>query len=369
MAAENLSRAGYKIDIYDQRPSPARKFLMAGRGGLNITHSEPFEKFITRYGEAAEFLRPALEHFTPDDLRNWCAELGEETFIGTSGRVFPKSFKASPLLRAWLARLQTNGVTFHYNFKWTGQDMGADITILSLGGASWPRLGSDGNWTKILEDRDIRINPLRPANCGFTTNWSPVFSGKFAGTPVKPVALSHNGQSVQAEIMITQAGVEGGGIYALSKSIRTAIEHHGQTTLTLDLKPNATVEHIAALLNKPRGRDSFSNYLRKALSLSPVAIGLLQEDRDVSHLSRSDLAQRIKSYPLALTGTASIDRAISTAGGIALDEIDKNFMLKKWPHTYVVGEMLDWEAPTGGYLLQGTFSMACWLASCIIKEG
>lgn len=362
MAAEKLAERGFGVTVYDHRPTPARKFLMAGRGGLNITHSEPFEKFITRYDDAADFLRPALEHFTPQNLRDWCTGYGEETFVGSSGRVFPKSFKASPLLRAWLKKLQTLGVKFHFNTEWTGQDMGTDITILALGGASWPRLGSDGHWTKILADKNIKINPFRPANCGFTVNYSDIFKKKFSGTPVKPLRLTHNHQSIQAEMMITKTGVEGGGIYALSKSIRTAIEQNGQTTITLDFKPDTDTSTISTSLKKPRGRDSFSNYLRKTLSLSPVAIGLLQEDRNIQNLSSDELTDRIKSYPLRLTGTASIDRAISSAGGIALDEVDSNFMLKKWPNTYAIGEMLDWEAPTGGYLLQASFSMAVYLA-------
>jgi uncharacterized flavoprotein (TIGR03862 family) len=365
MAAETLAKRGFKVTVYDHKPSPARKFLMAGRGGLNITHSEPFEKFLTRYGEAEKFLRNPLESFTPENLRDWCHELGEETFIGTSGRVFPKSFKASPLLRAWLKRLDDLGVTFHYNFEWTGQDMGTDITILALGGASWPRLGSDGHWTKILEDKGIKINPFRPANCGFTCHWSDIFKQKFAGHPLKSIALTHDNQTIYGEIMVTQNGVEGGGIYALSKPIRTAIEKNKSTTLYLDFKPNFSEIQIQKILNAPRGRDSFPNYLRKTMGLSPVMIGLLQEDRNITNLSRTELAQRMKSYPIELTATANIDRAISSAGGIALDELTNNFELKKMPNTYAIGEMLDWEAPTGGYLLQASFSMAVWVGKNI----
>lgn len=365
MAAETLVKRGFQVSIYDHRPSPARKFLMAGRGGLNITHSENFDKFITRYSDAADKLRPALENFTPQDLQNWCHELGEETFIGTSGRVFPKSFKASPLLRAWLSRLQNAGVIFHYNYEWTGQDMNTDITILALGGASWPRLGSDGHWTKYLGERGITINPLRPSNCGFTTNWSDFFKNKYAGQPLKPVILKHGENILQAEMMITQTGVEGGGIYAFSKSIRDAIDKNGTTTVALDLKPSLDQAMVERMLNTPRGRDSFSNYMRKVLGLSPVTIGLLNEDRNIANLSRKELAARIKSYPLTLNGIADIDRAISSAGGIALDEIDENFQLKKMSNTYAIGEMLDWEAPTGGYLLQATFSMAVWVGTHI----
>lgn len=365
MAAETLAKRGFQVTIYDHKPTPARKFLMAGRGGLNITHSEPIDKFMARYGEAAETLRPAIEHFTPQHLRDWCLDLGEETFIGTSGRVFPKSFKASPLLRAWLTRLQNLGVTFHYNFEWTGQQMDADITILAMGGASWPRLGSDGHWTKYLAEQGVTINPFRPANCGFTTKWSDIFKSKYAGQPLKNTNLMHEKNTIQGEMMITQNGVEGGGIYALSKSIRAGLDANGSTILTLDFKPKITEDMIAKMLNAPRGRDSFSNYLRKVLALSPVAIALLNEDRHIANLSRIDLAARIKSYPILITGIADIDRAISTAGGIALNEIDENFQLKKMSNIYAIGEMLDWEAPTGGYLLQATFSMAVWVGTHI----
>jgi uncharacterized flavoprotein (TIGR03862 family) len=365
MAAETLAKRGFQVTVYDHKPSPARKFLMAGRGGLNITHSEPLDKFLARYGEAANTLRPAIENFTPQNLRDWCHDLGEETFIGTSGRVFPQSFKASPLLRAWLTRLQNSGVKFHYNFEWTGQDMGADITILALGGASWPKLGSDGNWASILQKNNISINPFRPANCGFTTKWSDIFKSKYAGQPLKNTNLMHGKNTIQGEMMITQNGVEGGGIYALSNSIRAGLDADGSTILKLDFKPKITEDMIAKMLNAPRGRDSFSNYLRKVLALSPVAIALLNEDRNIANLSRAELAARIKSYPITINGIADIDRAISTAGGIALTEIDENFQLKKMTGTYVIGEMLDWEAPTGGYLLQATFSMAVWVGKNI----
>lgn len=365
MAAETLANRGFKVVVYDHKPSPARKFLLAGRGGLNITHSEPFEKFMTCYGEASEFLRPSLENFAPQNLCDWCHELGEETFIGTSGRVFPKSFKASPLLRAWLKKLDDLGVKFEYNFKWVGQDMPSDITVLALGGASWAKLGSDGNWTKILEKKGIKVTPFRPANSGFICNWSDIFKQKFAGHPIKSITLTHDNQTIHGEIMVTQNGVEGGGIYALSKSIRIAIENKKITTLTLDLKPNISETQIEKILNTIRTRDSFSNYLRKTLGLSPVMIGLLQEDRNITNLSRTELAQRIKSFPLHLTATANIDRAISSAGGISFDELTENFELRKMPNTYAIGEMLDWEAPTGGYLLQASFSMAVWVGKNI----
>lgn len=361
MVAEVLAARGFKVDVYDQRPSPARKFLMAGRGGLNITHSEPFEQFISRYGEATDFLRPALEAFSPADLRAWCEGLGEETFVGSSGRVFPKSFKASPLLRAWLARLNSLGVSIHYNFKWQGETLDVDYTILSLGGASWPRLGSDGHWTDILRAKGVEIVNFRPANCGFLHQWSDVFQDKFAGQPLKSIGLSHDGKSLIGEAMISKLGIEGSVIYALSKSLRQAIERQGKAMLFLDFKPDTSLEKLTDDLSKGRGRDSFSNYLRKSIHLSSVAIGLLQEDREVSQLSVRALAELIKAYEIELTGTAGLERAISSAGGIALHEVDANFQLKKWPGVYAIGEMLDWEAPTGGYLLQATFSMAVYL--------
>ena len=238
MAAEKLAKAGFAVTVYDQRPSPARKLLMAGIGGLNITHSEPFDHFLSRYGEAAEFLRPALEHFTPDDLRAWCAALGEDTFVGSSGRVFPKSFKASPLLRAWLRRLDMLGVRFVFSHTWRGEDIGSDATILALGGASWPRLGSDGQWIPLLESKGIHITPFRPANCGFVTTWSPLFAQKFAGQPVKSVDLTHGGHTRRSEFLIDKNGIEGSGVYALSRTIRDDITATGHTTLMINLKPD-----------------------------------------------------------------------------------------------------------------------------------
>ncbi len=240
--------------------------------------------------------------------------------------------------------------------------MGTDFTILAMGGASWPRLGSDAAWTKILAERGVKIHSFRPANCGFTSSCSDIFHHKFAGTPIKSVVITHGTNTIQGEIMVTQTGVEGGGIYALSRFIRDAIDADGQASITLDLKPDTSLEKLKTFLNKPRGRDSFSNYLRKIISLSPVVIGLLQEDRHIQNLSKDALARRIKSYPMVLNGVAPIDRAISSAGGIARDELTDNFMLKKMPQNYAIGEMIDWEAPTGGYLLQASFSMAVYLS-------
>lgn len=370
MAAEKLSAAGIPVTIYERMPTAGRKFLMAGRGGLNLTHSEPLEKFLTRYGTASDFLSPLINEFSSNDLRAWCEDLGQETFTGSSGRVFPKTMKASPLLRAWLARLQAVGVEIKYGHTWQGWDgnqlifSAADgvhkvkpaAALLALGGASWPKLGSDGSWVDILKAQGVDIAALRPANCGFTVPWSPIFRQKYAGQPVKPVMLTCGDESVQGEIMVTQTGIEGGAVYALSSAIRNEIEQKGKVEVTLDLRPDITLEDMQQRLKKPRGRDSVSNHLRKAGGLSPVAIGLVNE---VLHQRKgAELARLVKALPLTLTGTSGLERAISTAGGIRLSEINDNFMLKKIPGMFVAGEMLDWEAPTGGYLLQATFSTA-----------
>jgi uncharacterized flavoprotein (TIGR03862 family) len=382
MAAEVLASNGHNVTIYDRMPTLGRKFLMAGRGGLNLTHSEPLETFITRYGNAAAWIAPYINAFTPTDLRNWCEGLGQETFIGSSGRVFPKSMKASPLLRAWLARLNQLGVKFAPNHTWQGWENGslkftnaeqkapykaeADTTLLALGGASWPRLGSNGGWVKILEEQGIKISPLLPANCGFVTSWSEYFSSRFAGTPLKAVTISHNKNSQQGDIMITANGLEGGAIYALSSSIRKAIIKNGKTEITIDLRP---IMSEAALVKKlsVRGKQSFSNYLRKA-GFSPVIISLLHEIIPPEKLNNPEiLAATIKALPITLTAINSIERAISTAGGIALSSINNDLMLTAKPGVFVTGEMLDWEAPTGGYLLQGCFSTAIVSANGILQ--
>ncbi len=376
MAAEILAAAGVSVTVFERMPTAARKFLMAGRGGLNLTHSEPLDKFLTRYGTAQEFLTPYIRNFTPDNLRAWCEGLGQETYVGSSGRVFPKAMKASPLLRAWLSRLQESGVTIHYGRTWTGwsgdtltfdngQTCTADAVMLALGGASWPKLGSDGGWVNILSSGQVAVTPLRPANCGFTVPWSPIFRARFAGQPVKPVVLSCGDKNVQGEIMLTEKGIEGGAVYALSSFIRKEIETKGKTVVTLDLRPDISLLDLQARLKKPRGRDSLSNHLRKAGGLSAAAIGLVNE---ILHQRKgADPAVLVKALPLTLTGTTGIDRAISSAGGIALDEVTPDFMLKKLPGVFVAGEMLDWEAPTGGYLLQATFSTAVQAANGILS--
>ncbi len=367
MAAEVLAGAGRAVVVYDHMRSPARKLLIAGRGGLNLTHSEDFETFLSRYGEATARLRGAIEAFSPAALRAWCEGLGQATFVGSSGRVFPVGMKASPLLRAWLRRLDGLGVRFALRRRWTGwdeagrllfADAGGDserveaaATLLALGGASWPRLGSDGGWGDLLAGRGVVVQPLRPANCGFVVPWSESFAAKFAGTPLKPVTLSFAGRSLQGEVMITARGLEGGAVYALSAALREAIADIGSATLTLDLRPGLSLAELSRRLATPRGSQSLSTYLRKAGGLSPVAIGLLRE----AGVDTPD-PKAIKALPVRLTATASIERAISSAGGVAFSQLDAGFMLRALPGVFVAGEMLDWEAPTGGYLLQGCFS-------------
>lgn len=346
MAAEILATAGHKGTIHDHMPAPARKFLLAGRGGLNLTHSEPLDAFLERYGEAQSFLEPAIRAFPPEALIGWANGLGIETFVGTSGRVFPKQMKASPLLRAWLRRLDGLGVTLVTRSRWQGFD--GTPTILALGGASWPQLGSDAAWLPLFAAKGITVHPFKPANSRFLVHWSPVFRAKFAGTPVKNVALTYAGKRVRGELMISQEGIEGGAIYALSKGLREKPGH----PVMIDFRPDLTEDVLAQRLQKPRGKDSLSNYLRKVAGLSPVAINLLRETGTAPD------ARGIKAMPLKLERPAGLARAISSAGGVAREEVDEHFQLHKAPLTYCVGEMLDWEAPTGGYLLQACFSTA-----------
>jgi hypothetical protein len=359
MAAETMAASGLSVTIFERMPSLGRKFLMAGRGGLNITHAEPAQKFLSRYGAAAGWMAPYIEAFSPEALRVWCDGLGQPTYVGSSGRVFPTAMKASPLLRAWLKRLEGQGVKFVTRAQWTGWDeqgqlrfadgsnFAAAATVLALGGASWPRLGSDGGWAALLPD--VAITPLRPANCGFISNWSAHFAQRFAGQPLKRISLACAGQSVQGELMITAEGVEGGAIYALSALARELIVRDGAAELHIDLRPDMSPEALTARL-AGGGRESLSNILRKRAGLSPVAIGLVQEAKHAG--LDLPLATLIKAFPLRLTATAGLARAISTAGGIAFEELDQNLMLRRHPTVFAAGEMLDWEAPTGGYLLQ-----------------
>src|ERR1700726_3338163 len=376
MAAEVLASGGAGVTVYDAMASAGRKLLMAGRGGLNLTHSEPLPEFLKRYGEAMPQLAPAISAFPPDALRQWSDALGQPTFVGSSGRVFPKAFKASPLLRAWLRRLDSMGVQFALRHRWTGWDdngrlsfqapngqSAVDIsaTVLALGGASWPRLGSDGAWVDTLAAKSVSVTRLRPANCGFTVAWSDIFRARFEGQPLKAAALSVGAHTVRGEAMITRTGIEGGAIYALSADLREAIENSGQATLHVALRPDFEMSELTARLSAPRGKQSFSNWLRKAAHLSPVAIGLLQEaaiasGAVLSSLSVASLAGLINDVPIKLSGVAPIARAISTAGGISFDELDADFMIRRLPGVFAAGEMLDWEAPTGGYLLQACFA-------------
>lgn len=382
MAAELLSAAGRNVTVYDRMPSVARKLLIAGRGGLNLTHSEPFERFVARYGGATPMLRPILETFPPQALIDWAEGLGQPTFAGSSGRVFPKTMKASPLLRAWLARLTAQNVTIKTRHEWRGWDAqgrlvfdhgGAVVTaepsatVLALGGASWPRLGSNGAWSDILKARGVSVSPLRPSNCGFTAAWSEPFR-RFEGEPLKGIALSFSGQTARGEATITRAGIEGGAVYALSAPLRDAIAREGRVTVSVDLRPDMSQADVAAKLARPRGSDSFSNFLRKALALSPVAISLLREAHGTQLATDARaLVAQIKSAPLVLTGTTPIERAISTAGGVAFAAVDETLVLRAVPNVYAVGEMLDWEAPTGGYLLQATFATAVHAARAILR--
>lgn len=358
MAAERLAAGGVAVTVFDRMPSPARKLLMAGVGGLNLTHSEPLPELLDRYGMAAPRLTSAITAFPPDALRAWCAALGQPTFVGSSGRVFPAAMKASPLLRAWLARLDTQGVRFRVRHRWLGwNEAGAlqfdppaeasGATVLALGGASWPRLGSDGSWTSALPPSVIE--PFRPANCGFVVGWSEHFRSRFAGVPLKRITLEHAGRHVTGDTTITSAGIQGGPFYALGAGIRDAIGATGIARVSIDLRPDLSVMALVTRLSAPRRAQSWSNFLRKAAGLSPASIALLRECTGPAEAT----AQTIKAMPLVLTGTTGLDRAISTAGGVRLDAL-ADWSLR--PGVFLAGEMLDWEAPTGGYLLQAAFS-------------
>lgn len=372
MAAEQLAAAGCRVTVYDRMPSVGRKFLLAGRGGLNLTHSEDPDAFLARYAEAAPALASMVRAFPPSALRDWAAELGEPTFVGSSGRVFPKSFKATPLLRAWLRRLGRAGVVMHTRHQIagfgadgrpiihdaTGQpvQVEADVVVLALGGASWPRLGSTGHWVDMLAARGISVRPLVASNCGFESAWSDMFSARFAGTPLKPVALSFGGREVRGEAMVTAQGLEGGAIYALSAVLRDAIAAEGEAVLNIDLRPDLDVDGLAQRLSRPRAGQSAATFLRKAAGLQPVAVALLREVSRELPADAEALARLIKAVPVRLTAPRPIERAISSAGGVRFSECDGGLMLSRLPGVFVCGEMLDWEAPTGGYLLQACFA-------------
>lgn len=384
MAAERLAAAGCDVTVYEAMPTPARKFLMAGRGGLNITHSAPAERFVQAYGEHAADIASALDVFPPAATIAWLHDLGIETFTGSSGRVFPRSMKASPVLRAWLGRLERLGVRLAVRHRWIGfagdgrllierpdetvTALNPDATVLALGGASWPRLGATGAWAATLAAEGIDVAPLRPANCGITIAWSPRFAKAFAGTPLKRIAVTVDGDTVRGEAIITARGLEGGAIYAIARRVRdlssdpSSRGNQSSVQISLDLRPDESEARLTQRLSVPRGRQSTSTYLRKSLRLDPVSIGLLHEaiHQGAGTLvsAPQDIAARVKAVSLTATGVAGLDRAISTAGGVRFHGLDGSLMLEARPGVFVAGEMLDWEAPTGGFLLQATLATA-----------
>ncbi|MDD3528915.1 MAG: TIGR03862 family flavoprotein [Gallionellaceae bacterium] len=367
MAAEVLSGHGIQVDLYDAMPSVGRKFLMAGKGGLNLTHSEPLDAFLARYGARRAEIEPLIRAFGPDELRAWANGLGVDTFVGSSGRVFPAEMKAAPLLRAWLHRLRAAGVRFHVRHRWLGWDaagrlsfdtpdgettVAADTTVLALGGGSWARLGSDGAWLPVLLGQGIAVAPLKPANCGFEAGWSDHFRDRFAGQPVKSVAVTFAGETRKGEFVVTEHGVEGSLVYAYSARLRDAIERDGAATFELDLLPDWPADRVLAEVVRPRGSRSLSSHLQSRLGLAGVKAGLLREclARD-AFADPARLAAAIKALPVRVLAPRPIDEAISTAGGVAFAALDKGLMLRDLPGVFCAGEMLDWEAPTGGYLL------------------
>lgn len=384
MAAEVLSRAGVKVDLYDAMPSVGRKFLIAGKGGMNITHSEPFEQFLSRYGSRQAYIKPLLDAFGPDALRAWIEGLGIHTFVGSSGKVFPTDMKAAPLLRAWLHRLRADGVVFHMRHRWQGWDgsellfetpdglkkVGADAVVLALGGGSWARLGSDGAWVPLLGGQGVAIEPLKPANCGFDAGWSEFFKSRFAGQPLKPVRATFtdaSGQtfSRQGEMIVTADGIEGNLVYQMSAQLRDRIEADGEALIYLDLAPGRDKQILVDKLSMPRGKLTMANHLRKRAGIDGVKAGLLRE-----FVSKADfdapvkLADAIKALPVKLVAPRPIDEAISSAGGVRFEALDEHLMIRALPGVFCAGEMLDWEAPTGGYLLT-----ACFAGGRVAGEG
>ncbi|MCV9967132.1 TIGR03862 family flavoprotein [Pararhizobium sp. BT-229] len=366
MATEVLSLSGHAVTVYDGMPTFGRKFLLAGKSGLNITHSEDYDRFATRFGTASERLRAALDAFTPDDARTWAAGLGTETFVGTSGRVFPDVMKASPLLRAWLRRLEAQGVTLLTRHRWTGfADDGlafetpngpitirSDATLLALGGASWPRLGSDGGWTTLLQDRGVDIRDLEPANCGFDVAWSDVFKSRFSGAPLKSVTATSDAGTFPGEFVISEHGIEGSLVYAHSAALRDRLKRDGEAALSVDLAPGRSIERLAKDLARQDSKASISNRLRKGAGLEGVKSALVRELAPHTALSDPEqLARLIKTLPIPVLRPRPIAEAISSAGGIGFDSLDERYMLTSLPGMFAAGEMLDWEAPTGGYLL------------------
>jgi uncharacterized flavoprotein (TIGR03862 family) len=377
MAAETLSLAGMQVDVYDAMPSLGRKFLLAGIGGLNITHSEPYDAFCARYGDHRPNLQALLDRMPPSALRAWVHGLGIDTFVGSSGRVFPAEMKAAPLLRAWLHRLRGAGARIHVRHRWLGWDAdgalrfaapGGEVsvkpraTVLALGGGSWPRLGSDGAWLPWLAARGVDVAPLQPANCGFETAWSAHLREKFAGTPLKSVALTFTDvqgrtERRQGEMVISTDGVEGSLIYAFSQRLRECIDVHGSATFTLDLAPGRDAARVLAEVSHPRGSRSISSHLQSRLGIAGVKTALLYEVLDREQFAdAATLAATIKALPITVHAPRPLAEAISCAGGVRFDSVDQHLMLTALPGVFVAGEMLDWEAPTGGYLLNACFA-------------
>ncbi len=388
MAAEVLAQRGVSVDVYDAMPSVGRKFLMAGKGGMNITHAEPLDDLLARYGARRAQIEPVVRAFPPQALRDWMQGLGIDSFVGSSGRVFPRDMKAAPLLRAWLHRLREKGVRFHARHRWCGWDadgamrfatpqgeikVHADGVVLALGGGSWPQLGSDGAWLPWLAQRGVAVAPLRPSNCGFDVAWSPHFRSRYVGEPLKSVAASRAGGPMQrGECVVTEHGIEGGLIYALSAALRDEIARAGHAVLLLDLLPDWSLERVQAEVAHPRGSRSLSSHLQSRLGLKGVKANLLREVLGADGMNDPvRLATAIKALPLRLIGTRPLAEAISSAGGVPFEELDERLMLKAIPGVFCAGEMLDWEAPTGGYLLTACLAsgraagrgMEDWLAS------
>ncbi len=377
MAAEVLVRSGIKVSVYESMPTAGRKFLRAGLGGLNITHNEPYKDFCIRYGDRQKHLQSMLDEFTPDKLRQWVHELGIETFVGSSGRVFPREMKAAPLLRTWVHRLKSSGVEFYQNHRFVGFDknnklelttadgtmvLDTGVVILALGGASWPELGSTGNWTPWLAQRGVEIAPWQPANCGFTVDWSELFKQKFDHSPLKSVALTFtdlDGQTEtrQGELMVCDWGIEGSLVYAFSKRLRESLLKNGEATFTLDLLPGKNTAKIESDLSRPRGSKTLSRHLQTCLGDDALKRNLLYEALTRDQMNHpGTISKCIKHLPITVSGTRPIAEAISTAGGVKFESCDNNLMLKDLPGIFVCGEMLDWEAPTGGYLLTACFA-------------
>jgi flavoprotein, HI0933 family/uncharacterized flavoprotein, PP_4765 family len=370
-AAEYLSASEHEVEIHEAMPTIGRKFLLAGKSGLNLTHAEPYERFVARYGVASERLRRALDAFGPLELRLWADELGADTFVGSSGRVFPKVMKASPLLRAWRARLEERGVKIFTRHRWTGFGEGVasfrmpegethiacDALLLALGGASWPRLGADGSWVAPLESKGVRITPLAPANCGFDVNWSAEFRERYAGAPVKSAVASSGAGKIQGEFVISRHGIEGSLVYAHAAALRDALAAKGAANLVLDLVPGRSAEKLAVALGRADTKASLSTRLRKAAGLDGVKAALVRELAPEELRRDPDrLAAAIKALVIPVVRPRPIEEAISTAGGVSWRELDENYMLKTIPGVFVAGEMIDWEAPTGGYLLTACFA-------------